>query len=452
LHDLRQPLAAIAVLTAVVEAHEDLPGDLREQLRSIKEEAQRAYDLCEGKVNDQQLTVPVRLDRIATSVVQRAEITFAQGAITAETEPITILSDEVAWWRVLGNLVDNACRAAGSGGYVAVRLHRADGVIRLDVDDSGPGFGDVTPGLAGFGLSFAWRIADLHSGYLEVKRAALGGTRVSIVLPVPSDSGAPPTTTVSPNVAAGAPPQGRQVRGSRILVCDDHLSFCESLCELLETRGHVVVACALHPGDARRVVLEEPVDVCLMDLHFPGADGAAGVAAVVEAAPQVPVFVLSAVSDRDEIDRALEAGAVGWISKDVSAAVLLDKIEAACSKVHSPHRRGQPPRRPAAATRGRVAPPSTRLDHRWSSDPLARHLTTRERQVLAGLVNGDSTASLSVSLGVTEATARTHVQSILQKLGVHSRVEAVAFATKNALLLPGRFDGDRIRDASGGGS
>jgi len=218
-----------------------------------------------------------------------------------------------------------------------------------------------------------------------------------------------------------------------VVVCDDHLVFVESLAVVFEARNHRVVACVDHPDRAVAALAGEPVEACVLDFEFPDTTRLEALALIHAASPDTKVIVLSGYLDTDRIRALTTAGASMCAVKNCDLGELVDAIEDLVA--------GEP----APAVLGRPSAPSRApaLDA-WERDPQARFLTDRERQVLDGLANGDTTTLLAVRLGVSVATVRTHIQSLLSKLGVHSRVEAVSFAASRSLLpLTGNRDGHR---------
>lgn len=213
-----------------------------------------------------------------------------------------------------------------------------------------------------------------------------------------------------------------------VIVCDDHLVFAESLAVVFEARGHNVIGCVTHPEEAIKLAATEGCDVCLLDLEYPDADGIEAIEPLRSAAPGTRVIVLSGFLDPDRIRTVRAAGASACAVKNCDLGELVDMAEDIVAG------------RPSATVLGRPSAPAPLVvEDRWQRDPQARFLTDREREVLEGLARGDSTQSLAVELGVSVATVRTHIQSLLSKLGVHSRVEAVAFAASRDLLdMPGQ--------------
>lgn len=216
------------------------------------------------------------------------------------------------------------------------------------------------------------------------------------------------------------------------VICDDHRIFVESLAVLLEANGHDIVACASTPEEARAAVAAHRPDICLMDLVFPSGERVDGVRAVKEVSPATHVVVLSGFADARVDRRVRHAGATACIPKDCDVEVLARHLEAVCA------------RDPRALARCHAGAPAGGATDGWDAHPLARFLTGREREVLQGLVNGDTTKQLARRLAIGPATVRTHIQSVLGKLGVHSRLEAVAVAIGASLVRPEWPDGHHL--------
>jgi DNA-binding NarL/FixJ family response regulator len=204
----------------------------------------------------------------------------------------------------------------------------------------------------------------------------------------------------------------------RILICDDHRLFSDALSSVLTARDWDVVERASDPAHAVAVVARERVDAILMDLNFPEGDtGIRGIESVRASSPDTKVVVLTATSDPALIMRAVQAGADDIVFKDDEIDDITNAIE---QVVHGGHR--------GAREVVRRPPPSLR-----ESDELLRFLTSREVEVLEHLVHGESGKQIARTLGISYSTARTHIQNVLAKLGVHSRLEAVALAVERGV-------------------
>lgn len=198
-----------------------------------------------------------------------------------------------------------------------------------------------------------------------------------------------------------------------IVICDDHRLFAETVALVLAGRGHEVVGCTTRPGDGVAAARHHAPDLYLTDVRFPRADGIQGLAQVLAASPSTRGLVLTGWADRAVRDRARRAGASGFVGKDGS----IERIVTAVDVVAGGGVFFDEPVRVA----DRPAEGSGRAD-------AQHHLTQRERDTLDRLVRGQSTAVLAREMGVQYSTARTHIQNVLTKLGVHSKLEAVALA------------------------
>jgi two-component system, NarL family, nitrate/nitrite response regulator NarL len=222
----------------------------------------------------------------------------------------------------------------------------------------------------------------------------------------------------------------------RILLCDDHRLFIDALAVSLQSRGEEVVASVTDPQDAVRLAAELDVDICLVDAHFPGGDSFAAVRQILDSTADTRVVILSGDDDRDVISTALASGATGFVLKRASIDVILEVLQ----RVHAGELVVRAGGGPAQAAR-RARP--------GDSDALLDPLTPREQEVLSKLVLGENTEVIAQALGIRTSTARTHIQNVMGKLGVHTKVGAVAFAVGNGLvpLCPPDLQ-DSIRAAS----
>ena len=205
----------------------------------------------------------------------------------------------------------------------------------------------------------------------------------------------------------------------KVVVCDDHAVFADSLALVLGEAGHEVAGVVYSPEDLPRLLRTVPADICLIDLRFPGGSVLGGLPGLVRSAPATRFVVLSGSTDAESLDAALAAGVCGFAHKGQQAR----EIVAMLVRVHA----GEVVIGSAADTRTPLRPQS-------EAQRLAHYLTPREREVLTRLVRGESTASLARTMRITRSTARSHVQSVLTKLGVHSQREAVIAAARYGLV------------------
>jgi signal transduction histidine kinase len=181
-HDVRQPAAAICALVAALEVMRDIPFAARPRLAQIAGEARRISDLCRETLALRTAPVAVRVDTVAEQAAGTMRETFA-GRIDVSASPATVVMDELLLWRVVINLLENACRAAEVGGHVAVRVRQNASTVSIQVSDSGPGFGLASSGTSSLGLMIAERALRGSGGLLTVDRGPLSGARVTVRLP-----------------------------------------------------------------------------------------------------------------------------------------------------------------------------------------------------------------------------------------------------------------------------
>jgi two-component system nitrate/nitrite response regulator NarL len=204
-----------------------------------------------------------------------------------------------------------------------------------------------------------------------------------------------------------------------LVIGDDHAVFLDALSAVLTRQGFSVVIAATVAETVAAVARGQP-DLCLVDRHFAGEDSVPALPALRAASPATRVLVLSADPDLAGIQAALAAGASGYLHKTRGVTALTAAIRRVLrGEVVVDVPRGAPAREAAGD-------PAARR--------LAAHLTSRERECLALLVEGLDTTAMARQLGVGRATVRTHVQSLLTKLGVHSRLEAASFAVRHRVL------------------
>jgi two-component system nitrate/nitrite response regulator NarL len=200
----------------------------------------------------------------------------------------------------------------------------------------------------------------------------------------------------------------------KLVLCDDHALLLDALQPALARHGHEVLALTVTPQAAVDAVRRYQPDVLLLDVSFPEDSGLRVVGDVLEASPGTKVVILSAASDPQVAWAAIEAGAVAFTRKDRG----LDGIIRTLERVLAGETVIDPDvlRALVSHTRNR----QDVHDAQW----LASFLTRREREVLTRIVAGQTTDEMAAGMGVARSTARTHVQAVLQKLGVHSRLQA----------------------------
>jgi two-component system nitrate/nitrite response regulator NarL len=222
-----------------------------------------------------------------------------------------------------------------------------------------------------------------------------------------------------------------------VVICDDHRLFSDALATVLTARSWTV-SCAVDPAHAVATVSETHVDACLMDLSFPGGNtGLDGIVSVHQASPDTKVVVLTASSDPQLIIQAVQSGADAIVFKDDDIDHIMDVVE---------RTRGDSSRHLAVApSRAEHAAATCATEARRDVSELGRFLTKREHEVLEHIVRGESSKYLAQQMNISYSTARTHIQNILAKLGVHSRLEALVFAVEHDLCSPAPDTGVQTR-------
>ncbi len=206
----------------------------------------------------------------------------------------------------------------------------------------------------------------------------------------------------------------------RVMIVDDHAVVRSGLAAFLVAFEDLELAGEAGTGaEAVRVCREHRPDVVLMDLVMPGMDGATATAEIRRECPSVQVIALTSFPEEDLVQKALAAGAIGYLLKNVSA----EELAAAIRSAHA----GRPTLAPEAARA--LIRTATRTGSAVGSD-----LTAREREVLELMVEGFSNPTIAETLTISRSTAKFHVSSILAKLGAASRTEAVALALQEKLL------------------
>ena len=206
----------------------------------------------------------------------------------------------------------------------------------------------------------------------------------------------------------------------RIILVDDHAMLRKGLRFFLAGFDDLeLVGEAASGKEAIRLCAELVPDVVLMDMVMPDMDGAAATQIIRQQTPTIEVIALTSFQEEDLIERALQAGAISYLLKNVSAETLAEAI------------------RQAHAGHSTLAPEATEVLVKATRQRASRHdfgLTGRELEVLSLLVEGLSNAEIAERLVISVATAKFHVRGILSKLGVSSRTEAVALALQQDLI------------------
>ncbi len=214
----------------------------------------------------------------------------------------------------------------------------------------------------------------------------------------------------------------------RILIADDHAMVRRGMRDFLELHDDLsVIGEAADGAQAVELALRLEPDVVVMDLLMPNLDGIAATSAIKAARPSIEIIAITSFIEESRVVAAIEAGASGFLLKDADADDLAAAIRSAADgEVHlDPAVAGIVARRMRTGS-GAVADGS-------GADAGLASLTSRERDVLAGVARGLSNRAIAEELGITERTARTHVSNILAKLGLASRTQAALLAVQHGL-------------------
>jgi DNA-binding NarL/FixJ family response regulator len=203
----------------------------------------------------------------------------------------------------------------------------------------------------------------------------------------------------------------------RVLIADDHPVVRSGLASVLASQADFeVVGEAANGADAVLLTTRLQVDLVLMDLRMPIQDGVSAIQEIVRAHPEVRVVVLTTYATDGEIVRAIEAGAVGYLLKDIPHEELFRALRAV-----------------ARGERYLTSAVTARVMTRWRrSDRLP--LTARELEVLRCVAQGESNKAIASSLGISEPTVKAHLVHVFDKLGVDNRTAAVRAAMDRGII------------------
>jgi NarL family two-component system response regulator LiaR len=214
-------------------------------------------------------------------------------------------------------------------------------------------------------------------------------------------------------------PDGGDDKKIKVIIVDDHVLVRSGLEVVLGMFDDLILAGQAGDGEeAVRLCQELQPDVVLMDLVMPGMSGVEATRRVLDACPETKVVALTSFTEEDLIGETLRAGAIGYLMKNVSADQLADAV------------------RSAAAGRSTLAPEAADVLMRsvTAPRPQADALTAREQEVLKLMADGLTNADIADRLVIGVATVKTHVSSVIAKLGVSTRTEATALAIRRGLV------------------
>jgi len=199
-----------------------------------------------------------------------------------------------------------------------------------------------------------------------------------------------------------------------LVIADDHVTVREGLAAMIGRQPDMkVVAEASNGADAVELWRKHRPDVTLLDLRMPQLDGVGAIEAITRENPGARVVVLTTFDTDNEIASAIKAGAKAYLLKDAPREELLSCIR----RVHA----------------GETCIPAA-LVAKLAAAMTREALTAREQEVLELLANGSSNRDIAASLAITETTVKSHLRNLFAKLGVISRTEAVAEASRRGLV------------------
>jgi DNA-binding NarL/FixJ family response regulator len=224
--------------------------------------------------------------------------------------------------------------------------------------------------------------------------------------------------------------QSGEAKRIRVLLVDDHQLLTGSLAAVLGREPDMEVVGEAQTVAEARSMARERLDVVLMDYRLPDGTGAEATRSIKARWPACRVVMLTAANDDETILESIQAGADGYLTKDRAVDEVVNAVrQANAGETLLPHS-------VIMGIAKRVVAARDRVPDRRQIEPL----TPRELEVLRALTEGLSTPEICERLFIAPNTLRTHVQNIMGKLHVHSKLEAVAFALRNRLVEPPRAE------------
>jgi len=238
--------------------------------------------------------------------------------------------------------------------------------------------------------------------------------------------GRSPGTNAAPSDASDASPHSEPIR---TMIVDDHALFRRGLEMVLEGEKDIdLVGQASDGAEAVEKAAESLPDVVLMDIRMPRSSGIEACRAMKEAAPSAKIVILTISDEEEDLFEAIRAGASGYLLKDIPLDEVADTVRA----VHG----GQSLINPSMA--GKLLTEFAALARRDGEERVqevpAPRLTEREMQVLKLVARGMNNRDIAKELFISENTVKNHVRNILEKLQIHSRMEAVMVAVREKLI------------------
>ena len=315
--------------------------------------------------------------------------------------------------RIIGEALTNARRHSGARN-VRVAIWTSEERLWAEVEDDGRGFDPAKPSTAatggGTGIRGMRERARVLGGDLEIESAPGGGARVRFEVALKEDS----------------EESGEEAEAVRVLLVEDHASFREALASALARRGTFeIVGQAGSLAEARRALAEVRADVAVVDLTLPDGYGGDLIKELRQTNPHSQALVLSANLDRAEIARAVESGAAGVLHKSAGMDEVMDAVR---------RLRAGEMLLPLEEVVELLRFAGSQKDEAYEARQATALLTAREREVLQALAEGLDSREIARRLQISVKTERNHVSSIMAKLRVHSRLQALVVALRHGVV------------------
>jgi DNA-binding NarL/FixJ family response regulator len=219
----------------------------------------------------------------------------------------------------------------------------------------------------------------------------------------------------------------------RVLVADDHALFRQALRAVLgDEEGVELVGEAGDGEEAVRMATDLAPDVILMDIHMPKLQGIDAAREISAALPSTKIVMLTVSDEQDDVFDAIKAGASGYLLKEVDPGEIANAVR----EIHAGHSLLSP------AVASKLVTEFAAMSKRADDRAVRPTLTKRELEVLTLAADGLTNRQIGRRLGISENTVKNHIRNVLEKLHLHTRMEAVLYAVREELIDLDRRGGD----------